>query len=96
MSHALNCRLVNKPGAVDLDPCPECAHDPLCRWVSIHDLARHDCDLCAFIARIRADEQERAVDRLNEAWRQSYTNGQGRLSRLGVNAAVRADEQAKP
>jgi hypothetical protein len=33
---------------------------------------------------------------LNDAWRQSYTNGQGRLSRLGVNAAVRADEQAKP
>jgi len=59
------------------------------------DLMRHDCDLCALIAAVRADERERAVDRLNDSWRQSYTNGQGRLSRLGVNAAVRADEQGQ-
>ena len=71
-------------------------HDPLCRWVNVADLAMYDCDLCDLIARARADERERAVDSLNDAWRESYTNGQGRLSRLDVDWPVRPDERGKP
>jgi hypothetical protein len=71
-------------------------HDPFCRYRHDDSLARHDCGPCDLIARVRADERVLAVGRLDDAWRQSYNNGQGRLNRLGAIAAVCADEQAKP
>jgi hypothetical protein len=33
------------------------SHDSLCRYRDDVHLARHDCDLCALIARVRADER---------------------------------------
>jgi len=67
VSHALNCRLAHKPGAVGIAPCPECSHDPLCRWVDMPDLARHDCDLCALIAAVRADERDKPINAIPRA-----------------------------
>ena len=62
MMHDSFCRLANKPGALGLDPCPECfggEHDIFCP-VMDSSVAVPYCS-CARIEMIRQDEQNRVI-----------------------------------
>ena len=72
MTHDSFCRLANKPGAIGLDPCPECfggEHDIFCP-VMDSSVAVPYCS-CARIEMIRKDERESAAKRIwsaNRRW----------------------------